>query len=80
MSNSAFQNLIEFLQRLKAAKIRYELSHQRDDALMVEIAVPGERWEVEFFSDGTVEVECFRSKGDIEGEDSLERLFQQFSG
>jgi len=28
---------------------------------MVEIAVPGERWEVEFFEDGTVETEIFRA-------------------
>ena len=42
---------------------------------MVEIAVPGERWEVEFFADGTVEVERFVSEGGICGESELEKLF-----
>jgi len=47
---------------------------------MVDIAVPGERWEVEFFEDGHVEVEVFRSTSDgLEGEEALDRLFEKFS-
>ncbi len=47
---------------------------------MVEVAVPGERWEVEFFADDHVEVEIFLStdKG-IEGEDALQRLFDTYT-
>lgn len=41
---------------------------------MVEVAVPGERWEVEFFADGEVAVEVFRSAG-MEGEEALARLW-----
>jgi hypothetical protein len=46
---------------------------------MVLIAVPGERWEVEFFVDAHVEVEVFRSSGHIDDEDSIKRLFAEFS-
>ena len=45
---------------------------------MVEIVVPGERWEVEFFGDGQVEVEVFKSPGIIGGEEELDRLFREF--
>ena len=58
-------NLLSFLNDLRDAKIDYRLSHQRDDALMVEIAVPGERWEIEFLEDGSIEAEVFRSDGTI---------------
>lgn len=74
---NAFQKLLDFLARLDAAKIHYTLGHFRDETIAVEIAVPGERWEVEFFADGSVEVEVFAS-GDrqgLEGEEAIERLF-----
>ena len=46
--------------------------------VMVYIDVPGEKWEVEVFADGLVEVEVFRSGGPdsgLKGEETLERLF-----
>ena len=46
---------------------------------MVMIAVPGERWEVEFFANCSVEVEVFRSVNGVVGEEELERLFRDFS-
>jgi hypothetical protein len=49
---------------LRAGKIHHRLDQYRDDAIMVEVAVPGERWEIEFLDDGTVEAEVFRSDGD----------------
>lgn len=42
---------------------------------MVEGAIQGERWEVEFFADGNVEVEKFISNAEILGEEELEQLF-----
>jgi hypothetical protein len=72
-------NLLSFLNDLRDAKIDYRLSHQRDDALMVEIAVPGERWEVEFLEDGTVEVEVFRSDGSIFDSSALADLLAKHS-
>jgi hypothetical protein len=37
---------------------------------MVLVTVPGERWEVEFFADGSIEVERFISNGEICGEET----------
>ena len=71
------KKLIKFLNKLEEKKIYYTLNKVRD-AVMVEIAVPGERWEVEFFADGTVEVERFVSEGEICGESELEKLFLNF--
>ncbi len=46
---------------------------------MVEIAVPGERWEVEFLEDGSVDVERFLSDGTIAGAAAIRDLFERFS-
>ncbi len=67
---------LAFLDQLEAAKIWYRLDHVRD-SLLVTIAVPGERWEVEFFEDDSVEVERFVSTGSIETERALDTLFAQ---
>lgn len=48
--------------------------------MMVLVTVPGERWEIEFFADDSVEVEVFKSSGEIKGELKLERLFAEFTG
>jgi hypothetical protein len=68
---SSFQKLLDFLVKLENAKVTYRLSHFRAETIAVELAVPGERWEVEFFADGTVEVERFRSNGDVSADESL---------
>ncbi len=65
--------------RLERAHISYSLAHFRVDTVAVQVAVPGERWEIEFFADGSVDVEVFSSlaseNGGLEGEAALERLF-----
>jgi len=71
--------LLPFLNDLRAGKIYYELRQRREDAIMVEIAVPGERWEVEFLNDGSVEVEVFRSDGQIYDEGHLKKLIAEHS-
>jgi hypothetical protein len=70
------ETLLQFLQRLESRKIWYRMSLGRD-AVMVLLSIPGERWEVEFFPDGQVEVERFVSTGQIEDEQSLPRLFEK---
>ena len=55
------------------------MAHHRDEAIMVTVAVPGERWEVEFLSDGSVEVEKFISNGEITGKEALSELFARYS-
>ena len=72
--------LMSFLNDLRAASIHYRISQHRDDALMVEVAVPGERWEVEFLSDGSVEAECFRSDGTIHNAATLRDVVERHRG
>jgi hypothetical protein len=79
MKTPPVPKLMEFLDRLKGSRIHYNLGHHRDNAIMVQIAVPGERWEVEFFRDGSVEIERFKSDGSIFGEEHLEELFRKYS-
>jgi hypothetical protein len=74
------EKLPVFLTQLDRRKIHFRLSRVRDEAILVEIAVPGERWEVEFFGDGHAEVEVFRSsQGIIGGEELFEALFRENS-
>jgi len=79
MRDDAFDKLMEFLSNLEQGKIHYSLDHNRDHAIMIIVTVPGERWEVEFFGDGSVDVERFISDGEIHGETALNELFSQYS-
>jgi hypothetical protein len=76
---ATLHEVTSFANRLDAAHINYRLEIVRTGGIMFCIAVPGERWEVEFREDGTVEVEVFRSDGTLSDEGAIERLFQQFS-
>ena len=74
------KKFIDFLERLEEHKIYYTLDKTRDDYIRVDIAVPGERWEVEFAAeDGDIVVERFKSFGDVEGEEAIQYLFDNFS-
>ncbi|MGI8551205.1 MAG: hypothetical protein ACR2PL_10550 [Dehalococcoidia bacterium] len=75
MSTRIYSRLLSFLSELEAKKIAYTLDHVRDEAVMTTVAIPGERWEVEFLDDGSVEVERFVSTGELKGEELLETLF-----
>ena len=79
MKNNKFGKLMAFLDNLEQEKISYTLARYRDEAIMVLVVVPGERWEVEFLKDGSVEVERFISDGEIYGEEILDELFAKHS-
>jgi hypothetical protein len=79
MAGGSLRKLLGIIARLKNARIAYQVTQYRDDALSVEVAVPGQRWEIDVLCDGTVDVEVFRSDGTIEDEIAIERLFQGFS-
>ena len=70
--------LLDFLNKLEENHIYYRLNKVRD-AILVEIAVPGERWEVEFLRNGDIEVEKFSSDGEIKSASELDVLFDSFS-
>jgi hypothetical protein len=79
-SSETFQRLLNFLNKLEERHIFFRLDRCRSAAILVRIDVPGQRWEVEFMDDGSIETEVFRSDGTIEsGEIPLDRLFREFS-
>ena len=47
---SEMNKLLDFLCRLDKYNIHYRIEHNRDNAVMVITDVPGQKWEVEFFS------------------------------
>lgn len=73
------KKLYDFLNKLEQNSIYYKLDKIREESIMVEVAVPGERWEVEFISDDSIEIEKFKSNGEIFNEDELKVLFSIFS-
>jgi hypothetical protein len=78
----AFREMLALLNRLREAKIAFGLRQSRDEAIMIYVNVPGQRWEVEFVDYGDevhVEIERFVSNGHIDDESALEELFAKFS-
>ncbi len=70
--------LLDFIDELKALKLWYRLDKVRD-AIMIQVAVPGERWEIEFFEDGHVELERFHSDGEIDDEHGLRAILARYA-
>jgi|tagenome__1003787_1003787.scaffolds.fasta_scaffold20988843_6 hypothetical protein len=64
----------EFVRELDASGTHYALTSVREGAVMVQVTLPGERWEVEFFDDHEPEIEVFRSDGSIFGSEKLAEL------
>ncbi len=52
MKSHGFDKLVNFLNQLEQERISYTLAHHRDETIMVNVALPGERWEVEFLRMG----------------------------
>lgn len=82
--HNSLQAVFDFLDRLELAKINFRLERIREDTIMVRVDVPGERWEVEFYANGKVEIERFSSsiEGVVSGEDSevlIHELFKNHS-
>lgn len=76
-TGSSLADLSAFLLRLEEARIHFRLTSVREGAVMVQVTVPGERWEVEFFPDHPLEIEIFRSDGSISDASLLKRLFSE---
>ena len=60
---NTLKKLTDFLAELEASKLHYSLEHNREEAIMVVVALPVERVEINFFVDGSVEIEKFQSLG-----------------
>lgn len=76
---AGLRELITFLNKLEDNNIFYKLNKVRNEAIMVEVAIPGQRWEIEFLEDGKVLVEKFINDGDFYDVKELESLFKNFS-
>lgn len=74
-SPEALNAALGFVRELESRHIHYNLAVAREDALMVTLVIPGERWEVEFLTNGTVEVERFRSDGNNHDESAFAELW-----
>ena len=71
-----FGRLLDLLNRLDTAHIWYRLHHTRPDSLMIDVSVPGWRWEIEFMVDGSVDIERYQSTAGVENDPALiEQLF-----
>lgn len=68
------QGLHDLIRELDETRTHYNLTSVREGAVMVEVALPGERWEIEFFEDREPEVEIYRSEGTIFGPEKLDEL------
>jgi hypothetical protein len=75
---TALTTAVEFCRELDRRNVIYELRIVRDEALMMSVAVPGERWEIEFFDDGQIELERFVSQGVAEAPSALAELLAWF--
>lgn len=79
MNTQTISGLLEILSRLKSAHIYYTLSDHTKGAVMVDVSVPGERWELAFHEDGQIGIEKFVTTGRIQGVEALDELFSRFS-
>lgn len=70
-------SVFAFLKLLDSHRIYYTLDKVRDDAITIEVVVPGKRIEVEFFENGEIEIEEFVSDGRIHGQEYLDLFFQR---
>ena len=83
---TSLNELINLLEKLEEKKIHYKLNKTRDNTIMVEVAVPGQRWEIEYNTcskspkhNCKIEIEKFVSNGILYDESELETLFRDFS-
>jgi len=71
--------LTKFLDRLDDADIHYTLTSVREGAVLVGVTVPEERWEIEFMADGEIEIERFKSDGEVHDYAIIDELFERHS-
>lgn len=72
---SKLSELTELLDRLDEAEIQYTLASVSEGTIEVGIDVSGEHWKVEFSDDGEIDVEIFKSDGQIFDYGIIEDLF-----
>jgi hypothetical protein len=77
--NSTLHLVYRLLKQLDVAKIHYSLFRIREDTIMIEAHVPGRYYEIEVFPDERVEVEVYKSDGQIGGQELIDELLANYS-
>lgn len=65
-------------ERLKSRSIWHEINICRHDGVTVVCHAPGEYWEIDFLEGGGIDVEVYRSTGDLQTESAIEDLIANF--
>ena len=73
---SDLSELTRLLDRLDAADIQYTLASVSEGAIEVGIDMDDEHWKVEFADDGEIEIEIFKSDGQIFDYSIIDDLFE----
>ena len=73
---SDLSELTNLLDRLDAADIQYTLASVSEGAIEVGIDMDDEHWKVEFAEDGEIEIEIFKSDGQIFDYSVIDDLFE----
>ena len=76
----ALSNLLKFLDDLRAEGVNFRLGQSRSTAIMVEVFVPRERWEIEFFADGSIDVDRFVGAEGVQNAPHLRELWATIRG
>ena len=71
--------LYDLIEELRTRKIYFEMTSVREDYIMLRVDVPGEKWEIEYSKGGEVEIEIFRSDGNLLDESAIDDLFERHS-
>ena len=71
--------MLELLGRLEAAKIHFTLARHQEDAITIEVVVPGQRWEIDCYGNGRMDVEVFKSDGIVRDASAIDELLHTFS-
>ena len=69
-------DLMKLLEELDRLNAYYNLRRTRDDAISIDIATPGARWEIDFLPNERIDVEIFRSDGEMYDESKLVEFFK----
>ena len=57
-------NLHNFLSELESEGFHFELATYTPGAVMVQVTLPRERWEIDFYADGRIHADRFVADGD----------------
>lgn len=72
-------DFFELLKALDKDKIYYGLRRSKnDETILVEVVVPFERWQIEYFSEGSIKIRKYISDVDLLCEDESSNLYKLF--